>query len=301
MEPWRGLPMAIAFLASASVLSLLSTLGSGARTASVERLLKRRLNTGGTSLAAGNAFGQSGAEAFLRHFVAGNREPILASLLGAVSGAAAGGFGLSAVGLGLGFAAGGRLQYNRAAKATAEFGRQLEQAILLLAAALSANQTLLQGLRAVGDGITDPVGKLFRSILEEHSAGRPLPDCLAAAATKANHRELSYLVQALEVQRHTGGDLVGVLSHTAAAVRERRLLRGEMESKVAEAKLTADVLTLSTLGLAAYFIVLHPETLTPLYQTPTGRLAVAYAALSWIMGTWIMGRLLRLQDLEDAG
>ncbi len=293
--------MAISFLAGASVLFLASALKGSGLQVPAERLLRRRLKASRTVLSSTVGSGQSGEEAFLRHFAAANRLPILASLLGAIAGVAVGGLALAAVGLGVGFAAGGRLRHDRAARSALEFGRQLEQAILLLAAALSANQTLLQGLRAVGEGITDPVGRLFRTIIEEHSAGRPLPDCLAAAAANAGHQELTYLVQALEVQRHTGGDLIGVLSHTAATVRERRLMRGEMESKVAEAKLTADVLTISTLGLATYFVVLHPETLTPLYQTPTGRFAVVYAVLSWMTGTWIMGRLLKSQDLGNAG
>lgn len=230
-----------------------------------------------------------------------HRLTVLAGAVGAAAGFIMGGPGVGLVGAGMGLSAGVRVERNRQAKAALEFGRQLEQAILLLAAALSANQTLSQALRAVGAGIADPVGKLFRAVVEEHSAGRSLPECLATAAEKASHRDFTYLVQALEVQRYTGGDLMGVLGHTAAAVRDRRLLRGEMEAKVAEAKLTADVLTLSTLGLAAYFVVFHPEALRPLYETLAGRAAVVYAAVSWMTGAWIMGRLLKLQDLEDAG
>jgi tight adherence protein B len=285
------------FRLARGVWSLLGRRGPGGRWFAGERAL-RRLQAG----AAGSVPDGGGrVQAALREALRlGRHRTVLGAVLGLATGLMVGGAGIALVAMAGGIVATARENRRRAERARAEFSRQLEQAILLLVASLSGNQTLLQACGTVGREVGAPLGGIFAAIAQEYQTGVPLAQCLRKATQSTRSRDFSHLVQAIELQRRSGGDLVTVLGHVVSAIRERRLMRGELAARTSEARLTADVLILATAALALYFLLFQPDALRPLTETTTGRLALAYAAGSWATGLTVMGRLLRMPELEDA-
>jgi tight adherence protein B len=169
----------------------------------------------------------------------------------------------------------------------------LEGAVLIIASGLKGGLSLSQSVAIAARECPGPLNALWRHIEREIAVGVPVVEALVRVEDKVGHPDYTYLARALEVHRDCGGDLTTVLEVAASTLRQRRLMRGDLRAKSAEARLTANLLTVLPPALCMYLWLAQRDIFGTLLETPLGQAGLAYAAVSWSLGIWLKRKLLR--------
>ena len=176
------------------------------------------------------------------------------------------------------------------------FDEQLEQALATMANSLKAGLSLVQAVEIAAKEGQTPLRAEFEKVLEEYRVGLPLNEAFERLRDRIDSEDLKFFTQALSVHRESGGNLVEILSGLSGTIRDRRMLRGELQSKTAEARSAANVLLIAPPALSLYFFVFQPNLVSPLFEESTGKLALGYAAISWAAGVLAVRRVLDMPE-----
>lgn len=176
------------------------------------------------------------------------------------------------------------------------FDEQLEQALATMANSLKAGLSLVQAVEVAAKEGQTPLRAEFEKVLEEYRVGLPLNEAFERLRDRIDSEDLKFFTQALSVHRESGGNLVEILSGLSGTIRDRRMLRGELQSKTAEARSAANVLLIAPPALSLYFFVFQPNLVSPLFEESTGKLALGYAAISWAAGVLAVRRVLDMPE-----
>jgi tight adherence protein B len=176
-----------------------------------------------------------------------------------------------------------------------QFETQLPEALDLICRALRAGISLEFGLRSVGDELPDPIGTEFGLVADEVSLGLDIRTALANLATRMNTSDMPFFVNAVTIQRETGGNLAEILDNLSKIIRDRIKFYGKVRALVAQANLTANLLACMPVAFAGAMLVVSPGYLDPLFA-PEGRLYLYGSAVMVPIG-WFACRRIASIDL----
>lgn len=176
-----------------------------------------------------------------------------------------------------------------------QFEKQFPDALDMLTNALRAGMALTGAVQVVADESPDPVAGEFAILFEENRLGLDMKEALHKLATRVDSAELHLFVTAVIIQRETGGNLAEILQGTAAVIRDRFRILGDVRSMTAQARLSGMILTVLPIGLAAFILVVAPEYLKGLLEDQIGRYLIGMAVLLQITGYLIMRRIVNIK------
>lgn len=176
-----------------------------------------------------------------------------------------------------------------------EFERKFPDALDMLTNALRAGMALNGAIQVVSEESPDPVGKEFGILFEENRLGLDMKEALQKLAGRVESAELRLFVTAVIIQRETGGNLAEILQGTAAVIRDRFRILGDVRSMTAQARLSGLVLTALPLGMAAFIMTVAPEYLKGLADDPAGPYMIGGALFLQIAGFLIMQRIVDIK------
>ncbi|HZD88145.1 MAG TPA: VWA domain-containing protein, partial [Gaiellaceae bacterium] len=90
------------------------------------------------------------------------------------------------------------------------FDNQLPELLITIAATLKAGHSFRHGIQAVLDEGTEPAAKEFRRVLNETRLGRPMDDALGELAERIGSKNLTFVLNAVTIQRQIGGSMAGL-------------------------------------------------------------------------------------------
>ena len=184
---------------------------------------------------------------------------------------------------------------NRVRQRQLRFEKQLPDTLVLLASSLRAGFSLMQGLEAVAQEISDPMQKELQRVFTEVRLGRPIEDALGDAADRMDSNDLRWTVMAIRIQREVGGNLAVLLDTVSDTMTKRERIRRELRALTAEGRLSAIVLScVSPLLLLAIWLV-QPDYLKPLFHDFLGICGLVLAIVLSVVG-WFWLR--RIVDIE---
>ena len=170
----------------------------------------------------------------------------------------------------------------------AKFEGQLEQALPLMAGSLRAGFGLMQAIDAVARETEPPIADEFRRIVVESRLGRDVDDSLHALAQRIGSDDFNFVVEAIEIHRHVGGDLAEVLDNVTDTIRDRNKVRRHLKTLTAEGRMSAGILF--ALPIVMFFVIqiLNPDYVHQLTGETIGQVMLAgAAALMVVGGLWI--------------
>jgi tight adherence protein B len=176
-----------------------------------------------------------------------------------------------------------------------KFEHQLPDTLTLLASSLRAGFSLMQGLEAVAQEITDPMRKELQRVFTEVRLGRSIEDSLGDAADRMDSNDLRWTVMAIRIQREVGGNLAVLLDTVADTMVKRERVRRELKALTAEGRLSAIVLSLVTPLLALAIWAIQPSYLKPLTHDFFGIMGLIVAGILSVVG-WFW--LQKIVDIE---
>lgn len=184
---------------------------------------------------------------------------------------------------------------HRKLKRVRQFEQEFPDALDVLTNALRAGLAFTGAIQVVSEELPDPVASEFAILFEEVRLGLDMKIALHKFAERIDSAELHLFVTAVIVQRETGGNLAEILQGTAAVIRDRFRILGDVRSLTAQARLSGLVLTLLPIGLAIFIFVVAPDYLKELREDPIGRYLIAMAVFLQVAGFLIMRRIVDIK------
>lgn len=150
------------------------------------------------------------------------------------------------------------------------FDNQLPDLLITIAATLKAGHSFRHAIQAVVDEGADPAAKEFRRVLNETRLGRPMDDALSEMAERIGSKNLTFVLNAVTIQRQIGGSLAGLFEMVAETVRQRHQFARKIKGLTAMGRMSAYTLVLLPVLLLFGLTAMNPGYMEPLWHTPTG-------------------------------
>jgi len=157
------------------------------------------------------------------------------------------------------------------------FDNQLPDLLITVAASLKAGHSFRHAIQAVVDEGVDPAAKEFRRVLTETRLGRPMDEALAEMSDRVGSKNLTFVLNAVTIQRQIGGSLAGLFDMVAETVRQRQQFARKIRSLTAMGRMSAYVLGGLPFAVALLISVINPSYMSPLWHSSTGHTLVAVA------------------------
>jgi tight adherence protein B len=152
----------------------------------------------------------------------------------------------------------------------ARFDNLLPEAVDLMARGLRAGHAVTAVLEMVGNEVSDPVGTEFRAMHEEQALGLPLREAMINLVDRIPRDDVRFLATAILLQKETGGNLAQILDKTAAVMRERARLRGQLRIYTAQGRITGWILCIAPFAMFGLISVVNKTYEKPLFTDPLG-------------------------------
>ena len=180
----------------------------------------------------------------------------------------------------------------RQKKRLRDFEQQLPDAIDMLVSAMRAGYSFQAATQFIGEEMISPLGPEFARFYDEQRLGIDVRTALLGMQTRIDSLDLKMFVTSVLIQRETGGNLSEVLSNLADLVRERLTMRSQIQTLIAEPKLSARFL--AALPVIVFMVVsfLAPGFFGPMTEEGSGgRMVLFGSVISVIVGYMIMMRI----------
>jgi tight adherence protein B len=184
-----------------------------------------------------------------------------------------------------------RMALNRRADKLRE---QLPDVLTIMASSLRAGHSFLQSLDTVAKEITQPAAAEFQRVVAEIRLGRPAEDALEALADRVGSPDFKWAVLAVNIQREVGGNLAEILDNVADTLRERAMLRRQVQVLTAEGRLSAWVLALLPFGIALYMTAVNPDYIGLLVTTTIGIVMLVTGFVLLVLGVIWMRKIVNI-------
>jgi tight adherence protein B len=175
-----------------------------------------------------------------------------------------------------------------------QFEALLPDTLQLLASTLRAGYSLMQGVEAVSQEVSEPMGRELRRVVTEARLGRPLEEALDGVADRMNSGDFAWATMAIRIQREVGGNLAELLVTVAETMTERERLRRDVNALTAEGKISAIVLGLLPVGLGLFIYTANPGYMDPLFDETIGKIMLGGSILLAGFGFYWMKKMIEI-------
>jgi tight adherence protein B len=165
------------------------------------------------------------------------------------------------------------------------FENQLPDLLITIAASLKAGHSFRQGIQSVVDEGAEPAAKEFRRVLTETQLGKPMDNALADLASRVGSKNLTFVINAVTIQRQIGGSLAGLFDMVADTVRQRQQFLRKVKGLTAMGRMSAYVLVALPIFIAIVVTLMNPVYMAPLYHSATGQKLVGTGVVMILIGS----------------
>jgi tight adherence protein B len=179
----------------------------------------------------------------------------------------------------------------RIGKRKKHFLQLFPDGIDLIVRGLRAGLPVAKSMQTVSTEIGEPVGGVFRDLVEQVALGVNLEEALSTVARRLNLTEFNFFVTSIILQRETGGNLAEILANLSDVLRQRHIMRLKIKAMSSEARASAMIVGALPFLVTGALIVISPGYIDPLLDDLRGNIAAACASASMGFGVFIMMKL----------
>ncbi|MNT58945.1 Bacterial type II secretion system protein F domain protein [compost metagenome] len=136
-----------------------------------------------------------------------------------------------------------------------------------------------------------PISTEFGTAVAEINFGVPTETALRNLRDRIGTIDVDLMVQAMVIQRETGGNLSEILGNIHDTIRDRIRISGEVQALTAQGRLSGWVLSALPVGIGALFFLISPGYITGLFTDPRGQMLVAGAVVSEVLGVMLIMKI----------
>ncbi|HTV53757.1 MAG TPA: type II secretion system F family protein, partial [Terriglobia bacterium] len=171
----------------------------------------------------------------------------------------------------------------------------LPETIDLMSRALQAGHGVTAAIEMASLEIAEPLASEFRTTFEEQNLGLPLREAMLNLAERVPLDDVRFLVTAILVQKETGGNLAEILDKTAALLRDRMRLKGQLRIYTAQGRLSGWFLCLLPFILFFLINMVNPRYEKTLWTDPLGRHLVYAGLVMMAIGIYVIRKIVEIK------
>jgi tight adherence protein B len=176
-----------------------------------------------------------------------------------------------------------------------KFDEQLPDAINLITRGLQAGHPVPVAFGLVAKEMPDPIGSQFGVALDEMNFGRDRGQSLRDIGKRFPTPEFMFFIAAIEMQRESGGNLVGILDNLVKTMRERANLKKKAFAMSAEGRLTAIIVGSLPYLLLLFFMLTNPSFILDQTSNPLFWPLMIGAWIMWLIGIIMIWRMVNIK------
>ncbi|NLF73372.1 MAG: secretion protein [Candidatus Anammoximicrobium sp.] len=176
-----------------------------------------------------------------------------------------------------------------------KFESQMPDAMDLLARSLRAGHSLADGLRLIGEEMAEPIAAEFHRCYQQQALGVSVEDTLENLTFRVPNLDLRFFVNAVVLQRQTGGDTAEVLDKIARLIRQRFQIRSQVKALTGEGRLSGVVLLAMPIALGIFMYIRNPAYLMILFYDPLGQWMMLTAIVLQIIGAIVIKKIVDIK------
>lgn len=174
------------------------------------------------------------------------------------------------------------------------FDGQLELALRLISSGLRVGLSLRQALVLVTEELSDPAQTEFSRVIARSNIGVPMDVALDDLVRRVPSEELAMMVDAIQVQSKTGGNLGKILDHLAGTIKGRRQIVRKIAALTGEATLSGWVIGLLPVGVGAFIMIAEPPMRAALLGTAIGHLSMLVFFVLEVLGIGMIRGIMKM-------
>jgi tight adherence protein B len=172
---------------------------------------------------------------------------------------------------------------------------QLPDVLGSISTSLKSGFSFMQSLQIVSKEIAEPLGSEFQQTLREMALGLSAEEALTGLLERLPNKDLEIMVNALLIQRSTGGNLVQILETIQETISNRLQIRGELKTLTAQGKLSATIITLLPVFLFFILNLINPKYFSPMLHRPLGWAMLLFASVFVLLGWVIIRKIVTIE------
>jgi len=185
-----------------------------------------------------------------------------------------------------------RLKRNRRMN---RFDQNLPEALDLMSRSLRAGHSMSAAIEIVAEEGMEPLRSEFVRVHQQQVLGLPNRDALLQLGRRVPSTDLQVVITAMLVQKETGGNLVEILERTAAVLRDRLRIQGDVRIHTAQGRLTGTILCLLPVVMYGLINLANPGYTRVLIEDPVGR-KMTYAGIGMIsVGGLLIRKIVKIK------
>ena len=179
----------------------------------------------------------------------------------------------------------------KAGRRIKRFENQLPDLLITIAASLKAGHSFRQAIQSVVDEGAEPAAKEFRRVLTETQLGKPMDDALADLGDRVGSKNLTFVINAVTIQRQIGGALAGLFDMVADTVRQRQQFERKVRGLTAMGRMSAYVLIGLPFAVGLLVTTMNPGYMSPLWNTSTGQTMLIGGLVMLVVGSGLLKKM----------
>jgi len=173
--------------------------------------------------------------------------------------------------------------------------KQLINTLTMIANAMKAGYSFLQGMNLVANEAPYPISSEFRRTLREINLGYPMEAALDDMLERIPSADLDLAITTVKIQRSIGGNLAEILDSISQTIRERLQVRGEIRTLTAQGKMQAVILSILPPAMAVIVYLINPEFMHLFLHSTIGYTMIGLAVILQIIGTILILRIVNIR------
>ena len=176
-----------------------------------------------------------------------------------------------------------------------QFDQNLPDALDLMSRSLRAGHSVGAAIEIVAQEGMEPLRAEFARVHQQQVLGLPNRDALLQLGRRVRSADLQVVITAMLVQKETGGNLVEILERTAAVLRDRLRILGDVRTHTAQGRLTGAILCLLPVVMYGLINVANPGYTRVLVEDPVGR-KMTYVGIGMIaVGGLLIRKIVKIK------
>lgn len=176
-----------------------------------------------------------------------------------------------------------------------KFGKQLPDALELIARALRSGHSLAAAMHVVMEEMPDPIAMEFGQVYEEQNLGVGIEQALKSMLVRMPNLDLKFFVTAVAIQKQAGGDMAEILDKIGYIIRERFKIMGQVQALTGEGRISGVVLMALPIALFFAVLYLNPTYVMLLFTNDVGRKMIAVAVVLQILGAITIKKIVNIK------
>ncbi len=188
------------------------------------------------------------------------------------------------------------LKYTRV-RYLARFTLYFPKALQAIKGSLSAGLSLQSAFERAAHDTPYPVNTQFAHVLKEIGLGKSFLDAISSLGNRVPTTDMNTFKIGVTVQQQSGGNLVELMKNMESTINARTMMRKEMNSLTAQARMSGIVIGFLPIALAVLIQLMNPEYLNILYTTPAGQKMLTTTIVMQIVGFVMIKKMTSIRIL----